>query len=173
MLGVYRLSLIILLSNYAVQGYDLSAVFMRNWDTRDESGSDDGCEWKKDWEDVQRVCRMLDLPVKMVRFVLLMTMSLASSESRSILAGNIGSGYLNHPYATGLQDCHRIPTSGATGENGLSYVVSFLYILITTGKLNSVPSWTILRRSLPSQMRGLQLVHALSKSCCPTFLTVP
>lgn len=40
---------------------------MRNWDTRDESGSDDGCEWKKDWEDVQRVCRMLDIPVKMVR----------------------------------------------------------------------------------------------------------
>ncbi|KAN0077026.1 tRNA-specific 2-thiouridylase [Tylopilus felleus] len=47
-------------------GYDLSAVFMRNWDTRDESGSDDGCEWKKDWEDVQRVCRMLDIPVKMI-----------------------------------------------------------------------------------------------------------
>ncbi|KAF8121668.1 tRNA methyl transferase-domain-containing protein [Boletus edulis] len=46
--------------------YDLSAVFMRNWDTRDESGSDDGCEWKKDWEDVQRVCRMLDIPVKMI-----------------------------------------------------------------------------------------------------------
>ncbi|KAG6376402.1 tRNA-specific 2-thiouridylase [Boletus reticuloceps] len=45
--------------------YDLSAVFMRNWDARDESGSDDGCEWKKDWEDVQRVCRMLDIPVKM------------------------------------------------------------------------------------------------------------
>jgi len=50
----------------AANGYDLSAVFMRNWDTRDESGSDDGCEWKKDWEDVQRVCRMLDIPVKMI-----------------------------------------------------------------------------------------------------------
>lgn len=53
--------------DYVAQGYDLHAVFMRNWDTRDESGSDDGCEWKKDWEDVQRVCRMLDIPVKMVR----------------------------------------------------------------------------------------------------------
>ncbi|KAG8725487.1 hypothetical protein FRC09_015780 [Ceratobasidium sp. 395] len=41
----------------AKQDYDLSAVFMRNWDTRDESGSDIGCEWEKDWEDVQRVCR--------------------------------------------------------------------------------------------------------------------
>ncbi|KIJ69208.1 hypothetical protein HYDPIDRAFT_185069 [Hydnomerulius pinastri MD-312] len=50
----------------ADKDYDLSAVFMRNWDTHDESGSDDGCEWKKDWEDVQRVCRMLDIPVKLV-----------------------------------------------------------------------------------------------------------
>ena len=46
--------------------YNLSAVFMRNWDTRDESGSDTGCEWEKDWEDVQRVCRLLDLPCQMV-----------------------------------------------------------------------------------------------------------
>lgn len=46
--------------------YDLSAVFMRNWDTRDESGSDKGCEWEKDWEDVQRVCRTIDLPCEMV-----------------------------------------------------------------------------------------------------------
>lgn len=46
--------------------YDLSAVFMRNWDTRDESGTDRGCEWEKDWEDVQRVCSMLDIPCKMV-----------------------------------------------------------------------------------------------------------
>ena len=48
------------------QDYDLSAVFMRNWDTRDESGTDSGCEWKKDWEDVQRVCRMLGLKCEMV-----------------------------------------------------------------------------------------------------------
>ncbi|KAH7929648.1 5-methylaminomethyl-2-thiouridylate-methyltransferase [Leucogyrophana mollusca] len=46
--------------------YDLSAVFMRNWDTRDESGSDQGCEWEKDWEDVQRVCRKIDLPCRMI-----------------------------------------------------------------------------------------------------------
>ena len=49
------------------QDYDLSAVFMRNWDTRDESGTDKGCEWEKDWEDVQRVCKVLDIPVTMVR----------------------------------------------------------------------------------------------------------
>ncbi|KAG6809150.1 hypothetical protein H0H92_001400 [Tricholoma furcatifolium] len=50
----------------ADQDYDLSAVFMRNWDTRDESGTDKGCEWEKDWEDVQRVCRVLDIPCKMI-----------------------------------------------------------------------------------------------------------
>ena len=39
---------------------------MRNWDFRDESGTDVGCEWEKDWEDVQRVCRKLDIPHRMV-----------------------------------------------------------------------------------------------------------
>ncbi|RDB22190.1 tRNA-specific 2-thiouridylase MnmA [Hypsizygus marmoreus] len=50
----------------ADQDYDLSAVFMRNWDTRDESGTDKGCEWEKDWEDVQQVCKVLDLPCEMI-----------------------------------------------------------------------------------------------------------
>jgi tRNA-5-taurinomethyluridine 2-sulfurtransferase len=49
--------------------YDLSAVFMRNWDFRDESGTSVGCQWEKDWEDVQRVCRKLDIPHRMVRKV--------------------------------------------------------------------------------------------------------
>ena len=48
------------------QDYDLSAVFMRNWDTRDESATETGCEWEKDWEDVQRVCKLLSLPCEMV-----------------------------------------------------------------------------------------------------------
>jgi tRNA-specific 2-thiouridylase len=51
---------------WSSQDYDLSAVFMRNWDTRDESGTDKGCEWEKDWEDVQRVCKILDIPCEMV-----------------------------------------------------------------------------------------------------------
>ncbi|KAI0797492.1 tRNA-specific 2-thiouridylase, partial [Abortiporus biennis] len=50
----------------AKQDYDLSAVFMRNWDTRDESGTDQGCEWKKDWADVQKVCKVLDIPCRLV-----------------------------------------------------------------------------------------------------------
>jgi tRNA U34 2-thiouridine synthase MnmA/TrmU len=39
---------------------------MRNWDTRDEFANDKGCEWEKDWEDVQRVCKQLDLPCELV-----------------------------------------------------------------------------------------------------------
>ncbi|KAK2460092.1 hypothetical protein APHAL10511_007890 [Amanita phalloides] len=50
----------------AEEDYNLSAVYMRNWDTRDESGTDKGCEWEKDWEDVQRVCRVLDIPCKLI-----------------------------------------------------------------------------------------------------------
>lgn len=46
--------------------YDLSAIYMRNWDTRDESGTDSGCEWKKDYADVQNVCKLLDIPCKLV-----------------------------------------------------------------------------------------------------------
>lgn len=52
---------------YARQHYDLSAVFMRNWDQRDETGTDEGCAWKQDWEDVQSVCKHLDIPCRMVR----------------------------------------------------------------------------------------------------------
>lgn len=51
--------------------YDLRAVFMRNWDIRDEKASDTGCEWERDWEDVQRVCRQLDIPCEMVCSVIL------------------------------------------------------------------------------------------------------
>ncbi|KAJ7031368.1 tRNA-specific 2-thiouridylase [Mycena alexandri] len=51
----------------AAEDYDLSAVFMRNWDTRDEYGnSDKGCEWEKDWEDVQKVCKVYDIPCQMI-----------------------------------------------------------------------------------------------------------
>ena len=40
---------------------------MRNWDTRDEYASDKGCEWEKDWQDVQLVCRKLGIPCELVR----------------------------------------------------------------------------------------------------------
>ncbi|KAJ7067154.1 5-methylaminomethyl-2-thiouridylate-methyltransferase [Mycena amicta] len=51
----------------ASQDFDLSAVFMRNWDTRDEFGtSEKGCEWEKDWDDVQKVCRAYGIPCRMI-----------------------------------------------------------------------------------------------------------
>ncbi|SCV69091.1 BQ2448_2111 [Microbotryum intermedium] len=38
--------------------YDIHPVFMRNWDTLDEnSQTSGGCEWEKDWEQVQVLCR--------------------------------------------------------------------------------------------------------------------
>ncbi|CAE6445850.1 unnamed protein product [Rhizoctonia solani] len=49
------------------QDLKISGVFMRNWDTRDESGSDVGCEWEKDWEDVKRVCEQIGIPYQLVK----------------------------------------------------------------------------------------------------------
>ena len=46
---------------------------MRNWDTRDESGTDRGCEWERDWQDVQLVCKKLDLPCELVCVVVLLS----------------------------------------------------------------------------------------------------
>ncbi|KAF9789715.1 tRNA-specific 2-thiouridylase [Thelephora terrestris] len=48
------------------QGYDVTGLFMRNWDARDESGTDTGCEWEKDWEDVRLVSKNLGIPCRMV-----------------------------------------------------------------------------------------------------------
>ncbi|CAE6502063.1 unnamed protein product [Rhizoctonia solani] len=50
------------------QDLKISGVFMRNWDTRDESGSDLGCEWEKDWEDVKRVCEQIGIPYQLKDF---------------------------------------------------------------------------------------------------------
>ncbi|KAJ2736543.1 hypothetical protein IW152_000718 [Coemansia sp. BCRC 34962] len=40
------------------QGYQVEAVFMRNWDTLDERGT---CPSTRDWHDVQAVCKQLDI----------------------------------------------------------------------------------------------------------------
>ncbi|KAJ2714694.1 hypothetical protein H4R19_001588 [Coemansia spiralis] len=42
----------------AERGADVEAVFMRNWDTRDERGE---CPSERDWRDVQQVCRQLGI----------------------------------------------------------------------------------------------------------------
>ncbi|KAJ1675660.1 hypothetical protein EV182_000836 [Spiromyces aspiralis] len=47
-------------------GFDVSGVFMRNWDTRDERGE---CPSEKDFWDVQSVCRQLQIPLQEVNLV--------------------------------------------------------------------------------------------------------
>jgi hypothetical protein len=64
---------------FIYQDFDLSAVFMRNWDTRDESGTDKGCEWERDWQDVQLVCKKLDLPCELVCVLLFFFFSVQSA----------------------------------------------------------------------------------------------
>ncbi|KAK4058767.1 hypothetical protein OIO90_000213 [Microbotryomycetes sp. JL221] len=39
------------------QGYNIQPVFMRNWDTLDEQSDSGGCEWEKDFELVNSVCK--------------------------------------------------------------------------------------------------------------------
>lgn len=42
---------------------------MRNWDSRDEYGTDGngkGCEWEEDWEDVRKVSHHVGIPCEMV-----------------------------------------------------------------------------------------------------------
>lgn len=49
---------------------DISAVFMRNWSPLlneiDHPSWETDCAWEKDWQDVQQVCKMFDVPVKLV-----------------------------------------------------------------------------------------------------------
>ena len=47
------------------QGYDVVGVFMKNWDERDENGE---CTATRDWQDVQEVCALLDIPCYAVNF---------------------------------------------------------------------------------------------------------
>ncbi|KAK9723050.1 hypothetical protein K7432_002205 [Basidiobolus ranarum] len=47
------------------QGFDVDAVYMRNWDTSDEQGV---CTSEEDWKDVQRVCEQLKIPCRRLDF---------------------------------------------------------------------------------------------------------
>lgn len=48
------------------KGFDVTGVFMRNWDTVDETGV---CTVEQDYEDAQWVCKKLDIPLVEVNFV--------------------------------------------------------------------------------------------------------
>lgn len=47
-------------------GYQVTGVFMKNWDALDERGA---CAADRDCEDAYRVCRVLDLPFHQVSYV--------------------------------------------------------------------------------------------------------
>uniref|UniRef100_A0A673CDF6 Mitochondrial tRNA-specific 2-thiouridylase 1 n=1 Tax=Sphaeramia orbicularis TaxID=375764 RepID=A0A673CDF6_9TELE len=48
------------------RGYSVTGVFMKNWDSLDESGV---CTTEKDCEDAHRVCRALDIPFHQLSYV--------------------------------------------------------------------------------------------------------
>ena len=47
------------------QGFDVVGVFMKNWEEKDENGI---CTSEQDWNDVQSVCRQIDIPCYTVNF---------------------------------------------------------------------------------------------------------
>ena len=47
------------------QGYDVTGIFMKNWDDSDENGI---CTAEKDYEDVVRVCNQLNIPYYSINF---------------------------------------------------------------------------------------------------------
>lgn len=48
------------------QGFDVVGLFMKNWEEKDENGV---CKASLEFEDVERVCRQLDIPFYSVNFV--------------------------------------------------------------------------------------------------------
>ena len=47
-------------------GYEVTGVFMKNWDQANEKGE---CSADADWEDAQYVCNKLDIPLHHTNFV--------------------------------------------------------------------------------------------------------
>ena len=100
---------------------------MRNWDTRDEYASDKGCEWEKDWQDVQLVCRKLDIPCELVCRYFCTSAQWPSERfhHRLIFLENIGTVSLSHPCGSGNLVSARTLTFGVTSK-----VFSICYLLI-------------------------------------------
>lgn len=48
------------------KGFNITGVFMNNWDIVDETGV---CSTQKDYEDAQKICKKLDIPLFKVDFV--------------------------------------------------------------------------------------------------------
>ena len=133
---------------------------MRNWDTRDEYASDKGCEWEKDWQDVQVVCRKLGIPCKLVcRYDHIFSCTSERFQHRLISPENIGTVSLSHPCGSGSLESAQTLTFGVTSK------VLFLFIfpwslMENIERLNLEPFWGVYPRTLNSaKARGLRLVQ--------------
>jgi hypothetical protein len=129
---------------------------MRNWDTRDESGTDRGCEWEKDWEDVQVVCKKIGIPCELVRFVDLTKVSLKSKPFvRSTFLKITGTESLNRLCISGSVALLRILMCGVTGIYHLYAFCRIINRMI--GKSNLAHCWIGWLPKL-REMLGLQRV---------------
>lgn len=53
-------------SNEMNTGFDVRGVFLKNWDSVDETGY---CSMDQDWENAQYVCAKLKIPIQRIDFV--------------------------------------------------------------------------------------------------------
>lgn len=63
---IIQLYIFVFLSNYFFPGFDVSAVFMKNWDERDEKGF---CSSDSDYEDALYISDKLEIPLTQVNYV--------------------------------------------------------------------------------------------------------
>jgi len=51
------------------QGYEVTGVYMKNWSEESFGGKfAKYCPWREDLADVRKVCKILDIPVKVYNF---------------------------------------------------------------------------------------------------------
>ena len=130
------------------QGYDVVGVFMKNWDEKDENGV---CTSTSDWQDVQDVCAILNIPCYAVNFekeyqervfsYFLSEYRLGRTPNPDVLcnreikfkafldfAMKLGAGRMatGHFVRSELRDGHPVLLRGVDGNKDQSY---FLYML--------------------------------------------
>lgn len=64
--GLLKEQILFSFSMFTFAGFDVTAVFMKNWDETDERGF---CSSDKDFEDALFVSEKLDIPLKQINYV--------------------------------------------------------------------------------------------------------
>lgn len=64
--GLLKAQILFSFSMFTFTGFDVTAVFMKNWDETDERGF---CSSDKDFEDALFVSDKLDIPLKQINYV--------------------------------------------------------------------------------------------------------